>query len=246
MTTGPPLTPMLYDATTVHVRREPVHRRFRYGLYLWLVDIDDLPRLRSPLGVLARFRARDHIGDARRSIRANIDRELDRSGVGSGDGPVIMLAAPAFLGYVFNPLSLFWCYNADGALRAVVAEVHNTYGARHAYVLSPGPDGRVGTDKRLPVSPFLADDGRYEIRVPIPGRTLNVSVQLRQRGRTSFVATLIGERHAPRTRTLLGLALRYPLPTLRVSALIRWQGVRLWLRRLPITNDNRRRRQEEV
>ncbi|UYM04613.1 DUF1365 domain-containing protein [Solicola gregarius] len=232
-----PPTPVVYDASTVHVRREQLPRQFRYGLCLWLVDVDELPIARG-FGVFARFRSRDHVGDRSQSIRANIDEVLAHNGVEPGEGPVLMLAAPAFLGYVFNPLSLFWCYDGRGGLRAVVAEVHNTYGGRHTYVLGPDDNGHAATDKQFLVSPFLGADGRYELRVPQPDEHLNIRVRLRRSGKTAFVATLTGTRHSPRARTLTRLALRYPFPTLRVAALIRWQGLRLWLRRVRMPDQN--------
>lgn len=232
--TVPPV-PALYDAQTVHVRRERVPRRFRYGMYLWFVDLADLPRLPRPLRAFARFRARDHIGDPDRSIRSNVDALLAEHGIDLGGGRVSMLTSAAVLGHVFNPLSLFWCFGHDGRLRCVVAEVHNTYGDRHAYVLEPDERSRAETGKRLYVSPFFAVDGRYELQVPVPGERLAVSVRLlRGDRRPVFVATLTGERRPARTGQLLRLLARYPLPTLRVAMLIRWQGIRLWLRGLPV------------
>lgn len=232
-------TPALYRARTVHKRTDGAKRRFAYGLYLWLVDLDSLPQLPRPFGVLARFRARDHVGDPGRTIRTNIDELLHAQGLGPVDGQVLMLASPAFLGYTFNPLSLFWCLDTSGAVRCVVAEVHNTYGGRHAYVLRPDRDSHATAGKSLYVSPFLGTDGRYELRVPLPDQRLAIGVKLYRDGdRPAFVATLTGSRRPARTGELLRLVARYPFPTLRVSALIRWQGIRLWLRRVPITQQS--------
>lgn len=236
MTSAPvPHTPALYAAHTVHLRRERLTRRFAYGTYLWLVDVDELPRLPGPLAPLARFRTRDHVGDPARSIRANIDDLLAAHDLDVTGGRVLMLASAAVLGHVFNPLSLFWCFDDGGMLRCVVAEVHNTYGGRHAYVLRPDEHGHAATPKELYVSPFFAVDGRYELRVPVPGDRLAVDVRLFRGGdRPAFIATLSGERRPGRTGELLRLLARYPFPTLQVAALIRWQGIRLWLRGLPV------------
>lgn len=232
---GRPHAPALYAARTVHLRRERVDRRFRYGTYLWFVDLDDLPRLPRPFSALARFRARDHVGDPADGIRANIDALLAEHELDVRGGRVLMLASAAVLGHVFNPLSLFWCFEPGGALRCVVAEVHNTYGGRHAYVLRPDDHDTAEADKRLYVSPFFAVDGRYTLRVPVPEERLGISVRLYRGGeRPVFTATLTGRRRPGRLGELLRLLARYPFPTLRVSALIRWQGVRIWLRGLPV------------
>lgn len=237
--------PVLYRARTVHRRLGHFERRFAYGMYLWLVDIDDLPRLPRPFGVLARFRSRDHVGDPERTLRDNIDALLSEHGIDSRESRILMLASPAFLGYTFNPLSLFWCLDDTGTARQVVAEVHNTYGERHAYVLRPDPSARAATDKELYVSPFLHNDGKYELRVPVPDERLVVTVRLLGNdSRPALIATLTGVRRTAALRQVFRLAIRFPLPTLRVAALIRWQGIRLWARRVPMSKRPSRREHE--
>ena len=239
-------TPSLYKARTVHRRFGRFERRFAYGLYLWLVDLDAIPQLPGPAGVLARFRSRDHVGDPARTIRANVEGLLTEHDVDARDCHILMLASPAFLGYTFNPLSLFWCLDDAGSVRCVVAEVHNTYGGRRAYVLHPDRSGRATTEKQLYVSPFLDNDGRYELHVPVPHDRLAVSVQFHDEdSRPVLVATLNGSRRPARLGELLRLVARYPLPTLRVAALIRWQGLRLWLRRVPMSRRPSRRDHED-
>ena len=83
-----------------------------------------------------------------------------------------MAAQPRAFGYCFNPISVFWCFDADGEQRAVVVEVHNTYGDRHAYLVHPDAQGRATTDKQMYVSPFHGTDGHYELAVPTPGDRL--------------------------------------------------------------------------
>lgn len=227
--------PALYVATVTHTRYERVRRTFRYGTFLWLVDLDELPRLPG----LAAFRARDHFGGTGPTIRAELESWLAERGMSVGGGRVIMLTNAAVLGYVFNPLTVYWCHDAGGAPLCVVAEVHNTYGGRHAYVLRPGTQDRATTAKELYVSPFFPVDGRYAMTVPPPGPRLRLSVTLTRPGpdggsRPAFAASLTGRRRPVTVPALLGLLLRYPWAPLRVSALIRWQGLRLWLRRLPV------------
>ena len=152
----------IYEVTISHARSAPLRNVFRYRSYLWLVDLDHLPRVPG----LARFRARDHLGDPRASIRANLDRFLAARGVDLGGGRVTMLAHARVLGYVFNPLTVYWCHRPDGTLACVVAEVHNTYRQRHAYLLPDG--GRAEVPKQFYVSPFYPVDGRYRMSLPEP------------------------------------------------------------------------------
>ena len=226
-------TPSLYTVEVGHVRYQRVRRALRHRTYLWLVDLDELPRLPWWFRPAARFRAADHLGDPRRPIRANVDAYLARQGI-QARGRIVMLAHAYSLGYVFNPLTLFWCHDSAGDLVCVLAEVHNTYGERHCYLLRPDPDGRAEADKRFYVSPFLAVDGRYRMTVPPPGETLSVTVGLHQDGRPALVATLRGDRLPVSTRQLLRVLARYPAVTYRTAALIRRHGIALWARRLPV------------
>jgi hypothetical protein len=228
------VTAALYTCTITHVRTRPVRRSFSYGSYLWLLDLDDLPRVPRPLRPLARFRARDHLGEPGAAIRANVDGYLAGRGIDLAGGRVLMLASAAGLGHGFNPLSLFWCYAADGSLAAVLAEVHNTYRQQHVYLLRTDPADRAETAKSFYVSPFLPMAGRYRMRLPEPGRGLRLSVVLDVAGRPALAATVRGVRHDYSAAALLRCLLRYPAGAARVSLLIRWQGIRLLARGLPV------------
>ncbi|NUT98432.1 MAG: DUF1365 domain-containing protein [Saccharothrix sp.] len=224
----------LYEVEIGHVRRERLSRSFTHRAYVWLVDLDALPLLPWWLRPFARFEARDHLGAPERSIRNNVDAWLAAHGVDLGGGRVLMLANARLLGHVFNPLSLYWCHNASGALECVIAEVHNTYGQRHAYLLRPDDAGRARVDKDFYVSPFLESSGEYVMRLPEPDDELSVTIALRQGGRTPFSATMKGRRRPATPRELVRLLVRRPLMTYRVSGLIRRHGIALWARRVPI------------
>jgi len=217
----------LYEVTISHGRSAPLRNVFRYRSYLWLVDLDHLPRVR----LLAAFRARDHLGDPRASIRANLDRFLAARGVDLGGGRVTMLAQARVLGYVFNPLTVYWCHRPDGTLACVVAEVHNTYRQRHAYLL---PGARAEVPKQFYVSPFYPVDGRYRMSLPEPDATLALSVRLDRPDGHAFAASVRGRPVPATARALLAAVVRYPWSTAVVSVRIRWQGVRLYLRGLPV------------
>lgn len=231
------MTAALYPCRITHVRTRPIRRVFRYRSYLWLVDVDKLPRVPPQLRPLAQFRACDHLdggGGAGSSLRSAVDTYLARHGIDLAGGQVLMLGHARVFGHVFNPLTVFWCHRGDGSLAAVIAEVHNTYGQRHAYLLHPDGSGRAEAGKDFYVSPFLPVAGRYRMHLPQPGNALRLSVTLHLGDRTVLAATVTGQRRAYTAWRLMGLAVRYPWVTAQVSALIRWQGIRLAARRLPV------------
>ncbi|SDM01872.1 hypothetical protein SAMN04488074_115157 [Lentzea albidocapillata subsp. violacea] len=220
---------MIYDVVITHARRELIDRSFSHRAYMWLVDLAELPRLPWWARPFAKFEARDHLGSPSRTIRENLDEWLAGHGIDLGGGQVLMLANARVLGYVFNPLSVYWCHDASGELVCVAAEVHNTYGGRHCYLLRTDDKGRASVDKEFYVSPFLEVDGHYVMKMPKPGDQLSVTIALRQNGKTTFSATMKGERSSG-----LRMLLRRPLMPQRVSALIRRHGIALYLRRIPI------------
>jgi DUF1365 family protein len=183
---------------------------------------------------LAGFRSRDHLGDPRRTIRQNLDDWLGGQGVHLHGGQVLMLAQASVLGFVFNPITLYWCHRPNGTLDCVVAEVHNTYQGRHRYLLRPDETGNALADKEFYVPPFLGMYGQYRMRVPHPGERLEIAITLRQDGKTGLAATLWGERPPATPATVVRMVLTHPLMPQRVSALIRRHGIALWLRRVPV------------
>jgi hypothetical protein len=234
-----PALPALVAGHVAHRRRTPVHHGFRHRIYQWLIDLDDVPRMPWYLRPLARFDARDHLGGtgdaATDDLKENVLRYLTHHRVDLGErARIVMLANARVLGHVFDPLSVFWCFDGDGTLRCVVAEVHNTYGERHAYLLHPDVEGVAEVDKQFYVSPFNDVSGRYELRFELTPSRVRVTVDLVRDGAVVFGA-LLDLVPAPATApTVVRTALRMPAMTHKVSALIRWHGIRLWLRRLPI------------
>ncbi|WP_199844655.1 DUF1365 domain-containing protein [Streptomyces sp. DSM 15324] len=226
--------PALYPCTITHVRTAPRRYVLRHRTYLWLIDPDRPPRLPRALRPLARFDPRDHFTGDQPSVRAGLDAFLAAHGVQLDGGRVEMLTHARVLGYVFNPLTLYWCHGPDGDLRCVVAEVHNTYGGRHCYLLRPDADGTASTGKEFYVSPFFPVDGRYRMRLPVPGQRLDLAVHLDRAGGRALTATVRGTRREAGGAALLRLALRHPWSTLVVSAAIRTHGIRLYLRGLPV------------
>jgi DUF1365 family protein len=236
----------LYDVDIHHVRTTPLRNVFTYRSYQWLVDLDALPRLPKVLRPLARIETRDHTvdpqDDAASSLRQVIDGYLERNGIDLHGGSIRMLTTARVLGYVFNPLTVYWCHEsaAEGErLACVIAEVHNTYGGRHRYLLRTDERGRAQTDKQFYVSPFYEVAGRYTMSLPEPAADLALQITMHPPKGAPFVASVKGTRRPAQGAPLLRLLLGRPWTTVAVAARIRFQGIRLYLRGLPIVPRNR-------
>jgi len=242
-----PELPALVVGQVTHRRPGPVRHGFRHRAYQWLVDLDALPRQPWYLRAFADFSSADHLGDAGLPIKANIENYLAANGIGLGErGRVVMLANARVLGYVFDPLSVFWCYDSAGRLACIVAEVHNTYGERHAYLLRPDETGRSQADKELYVSPFFDVSGCYGLTFTLTQGLVAATVILRRKDALAFSATFRGRPEPATRRALTRRLVRDPLMPQRVSALIRAHGIWLWLHRLPVQPRPEHTRQEGV
>ncbi len=208
------MRPCLYKVSISHSRVAPVRNSFRYRSYMWLFDLD-----RPPRG----YRDADHV-----DVRA----ELARHGIRAHR--ILALANVRVLGYVFNPITVYWCRDGRGDLVAHVAEVHNTYGGRCAYVLPVDDHEESVVTKAMYVSPFHPVDGHYRIRIGEPGESVSVSVTLDRPGTEPFAAIMRGRRVEPTIPNLWRARMRYPVAPLRGRALIQYQGLRLWSKGLEV------------
>jgi DUF1365 family protein len=233
------LTTALYRTRITHLRRAPVHHHFEHHGYSWYVDIDRLPQLPRWLRPFAKFDAADHLwtsaaGAPNDSLRQRIDAFLAERDIDLHGGRITALMQARVLGYVFNPLTLYWLHDNQGVLRHIVAEVHNTYGGRHAYLLPPDSDHPAMVRKRLYVSPFNDVNGYYLVHAPLPDAELDVRISLHRDNQPAFVVTMRGTRRRASTAELLKLQLVAPLAPLMGAIGIRVQGITLWLRRVPV------------
>ncbi|MDN3516151.1 DUF1365 domain-containing protein [Aquisalimonas lutea] len=241
MTAIPP-APALYTGTVTHRRFGDVPYRFSYRVPSLLLDIDGIDAAVRGLRLLSRnrfnlfgFHDRDHGPGDGSPLRPWIDGVLAEAGVALAGGRVLLLCMPRVLGYGFNPLSLWYCYHADGSLRAVLCEVRNTFGERHGYLLhgqgrpmaSPVRDQ---AGKVFHVSPFFPVAGHYRFRLAPPGASFTTAVGYHQGGRTRLAAVQQGRRRPLRDRELLRAAWRYPFAGRAVMAAIHWQALKIWLR----------------
>ena len=227
----------LYEGWVMHRRLTPRHHRFKYRVFAMLLELDELPALDRKLSLFAynrgglfSFQDRDH-GDGR-PLNTWLDALLAGAGI-TANGRRRVLCYPRILGYVFNPLSVWFCDDEQGALKAIIYEVHNTYEERHAYVLPVGADEKLvrhGCPQAFYVSPFLSRDCRYQFRIRPPGQDIAVTILEEEAGRPILNASFAGARKPLSDRALVRMLLRYPLMTLKVVFAIHFEAVRLMLK----------------
>ena len=218
----------------MHRRLRPRHHAFRYRVFSLLLDLDELAGLdqRSRLfrwnrrGVLS-FQDRDHGTGS--DPRAWLDGLLAREGI-VADGARRVLCYPRLFGYVFNPLSVWFCYTRDERLAAIVYEVHNTYDERHAYVLRVGNDESIVRQQAVKdfyVSPFLSMDCTYNFKIRPPCDDVMIAINETEANEPILTATFSGKRKPFSDAALLGVLLRHPLMTVKIIAAIHYEALRL-------------------
>jgi len=239
----------IYKGTILHRRRVPVEHKFKYRLFMMYLDLEELPDVFSgsrwfsvSRRALARFCREDHFGDRNlpldQAVRDLVEQQSGRRPV----GPVRLLTHLRYFGYVFNPVSFYYCFNKDDTeVEAMVAEVNNTpWGERHCYVLTREQECGYGKLKRyrprkqMHVSPFMPMDIEYDWRFTPPDDVLSVYMANSRKGTKLFDAALSLRRHEISPRALLNVLCAFPLMTVTVIAAIYWQALLLWLKRCPV------------
>lgn len=240
----------LYVGTIRHRRFAPKRNDFRYRIFLTLVDLAELPGLfdrfwlwsaRRP--ALAWFRRSDYYGDDHLPLDTAVRNLVERETGARPKGPIRLLTHLRFFGWIMNPVSFYYVFDErDEHVEYLVAEITNTpWDQRHAYVLRRKDAERVGAqalrwqfDKSFHVSPFLPMDMRYDWRFTEPGETLNVHMENTRNGVAEFDATLVLHREPIGHTALARALLSFPLVTVKVSAMIYWQALRLWIKKTPL------------
>ncbi len=238
----------VYEGTVRHRRMAPVSHVFRYALFMLYLDLDELPSLfdgrwfwSASHPNLAWFRRADHVGDAGVPLDQSV-RDLVETATGRRPaGPICLLTHLRYFGYVFNPVSFYYCFDhADGLLETIVAEVTNTlWGERHCYVLDRtldeghGLHHRYRFGKQFHVSPFMPMDVDYDWRFGAPGERLMVHMVNLRDGRRFFDATMVLTRRELTAASLARTLVQYPFMTARVIGAIHWQALRLWMKHCP-------------
>jgi DUF1365 family protein len=232
--------PLIGTGTVRHLRVRPVSHAFEYPTYFMLLPMRTLreaPSLdlrRNRFGLLS-FHDRDH-GEGGHDALAWLEGLLRSEGVTDADGEIWLHTYPRVLGYVFKPVSFWYCHRADGSLAAAVAEVNNTFGERHCYLLAGDGVGfgrEMQSRKVFHVSPFCSVAGHYRFRFM---RTADRTVARIEHGDEGgpLLFTSVSGRLAPLTpRSTRKAFFGMPLMSLGVIARIHWQALQLWLKRVP-------------
>ena len=241
-----PARPLIGMGHVWHRRLRPVAHAFRYPSYFLLLPLRSLRD--APCAALARnrralmsFHDRDH-GEGGADALAWFEGVLQSEGIADADGEVWLHTFPRVLGYVFKPVSFWYAHRADGSLAAVLAEVNNTFGERHAYLLA-GDELDWGLEqtarKVFHVSPFCRIEGHYRFRFERsgaaagqPART-RACVDLHDDIGPLLQTSVAGTLHTLDAASLRRAFFGTPLMTLGVMARIHWQALRLWRKRLP-------------
>lgn len=242
---GPPpaAAGVLYPGEVMHARLKPFGHRFSYSVFSLLVDLDRLDEIHraSPLLSVNRanvlsFHEADHIERPGERIRDFADRLLAQAGLEERAARILLLAYPRILGYVFNPISVYFAYDRADQLIAVIYGVRNTFGERHSYV-APILGGELSDaglrqtrGKIFHVSPFIDMGARYHFRILPPGRAVRLRIHETENGEPLLSATFAGQARPLCTASLAACLVKFPLMTMKIMAAIHWQAVKLFLK----------------
>jgi DUF1365 family protein len=233
----------LYVGHVMHARMKPFTHRFRYDVFSLLIDIDglqDASRMSALFSVerfnLLSFKSKDHGPRDGSCLRAHVDRLLGDAGTDTRPARVMLLCYPRILGFTFNPLSVYYCFDEKDELAALIYEVRNTFGDIHSYVAPVQANERKSgeirqeRDKIFYVSPFLEMPLRYRFRLTKPDETLRLRIlEVDQEG-PILAATFSGDRRPFTTSSILKVCAAIPLLTFKVVAGIHWEALKIWLK----------------
>jgi cyclopropane-fatty-acyl-phospholipid synthase len=242
------MTSMIYHGEVTHARLSPVKHSFRYPVYFYAFDLDDLNQLARQTALFGYNQRRpvaihdqDYLAPGESSIREKLEEVLKKSGRTFPLGKVVLVTAARFFNYIFNPVSFFYCHDNNGLLICVVAQVRNTFGEMHLYLLNVQDaekiDGRLRfrADKQFHVSPFFPRQGHYEFRLTEPGEAIDNTLNYHLNDQLTLVARIHGQAEPLTAASLARTILAHPLCASLTMPRILWQAAKLhWQRRLPV------------
>lgn len=224
----------LYRGVVTHRRLRPVPHALRYRVFQVLLDLDEAPKIAAGLRLFGfnrpapvSFYERDHGDGSAGGLKAQIEALAAAAGYETG-GPVRVLCFPRVFGFVFNPISVFYCHSPNGRLSALVYEVNNTFGDRVAYA-APG-ERRHSLDKAMHVSPFMDMSHSYHFAVSNPAQDLRFAIQVKRGDELWLSAALTARRRSLTDKDLLAVLIGVPFMTLKVVGAIHLEAAKLWFK----------------
>ena len=240
---APDVPAVLYPGKVMHARLKPFGHRFQYKVFTCLFDLDRLQEAEklSPFfsvnrNNLVSFHEYDHLPEGDNRMLRDYAADLVEQAGCPTPHKIMLLAYPRIMGFVFNPIANYFCYDQNGALIAVIYEVRNTFKERHTYVCKVEngqltPSGlRQERNKIFYVSPFMDMDMRYHFRVVPPGEEVKIRIFETEGPDPVLMATFYGISTLFNTKTLLGQVARLPFMTFKIVAGIHWEALKLWIK----------------
>lgn len=239
----------LYEATVMHNRLSPKKHSFHYRVFMFYIDLDEIIPLSKKLLLLSynkynffSFRDREHLQlpagapDKSKNTKAHLIKYLQENGITELPHKIMLLTNLNVLGYNFNPVSFYYCFNSSNQPICCVAEVSNTFKEMKPYLLNKehlvGDSFKLNTTKYFYVSPFIEHDTNFDFNLNIPNTKLKIRIDDFKEGERFFVSTVTGTKKTLNNLNLFWYSLRFPLITLRIIFLIHWNAFLLWMKKL--------------
>lgn len=229
----------IFEGRVFHQRLQPKKHRLSYKLYSLLFDLDELPALDKSISIFSwnkfnilSFWDKDFGDKAGANLRGYVEGLLSNAGILTNGGAIKLLCYPRLFGFVFNPLSVYFCYDQEETLKAIIYEVSNTFGERHSYLIEV-EDGqeksiRQTCEKGFYVSPFIEMDATYHFNILPPKERVSVAITQTNAMGVLLKACFTGKAVEITNKSLVAMVLKYPLMTLKVVAGIHWEALKIW------------------